>query len=83
MIKVALVLVSAILGGCSNANMAKFEAIGKRHLVKCWSGGVLIYESTTTGKIENETKSDGYYFQDEKTSKLVRVSGNCLITVVE
>lgn len=67
--------------GCSNANLARFSALGKRHDVKCYSGGVVIYEGHSTGKIENEHQSDGYYFQDEQTGKFVTVSGNCVITV--
>ena len=67
--------------GCSDARMAAMSAWGSRHSIKCWSGGVLIYEGTTTGKIENEAQSDGYYFKDEKTDKVVMISGNCFITV--
>ena len=70
------------LGGCSNADFAALSAFGKRHRVKCYSGGVVIYKGTTTGKIENEGYSDGYYFQDESTGKFVGVSGNCVITVI-
>lgn len=67
--------------GCSNAHMAAISAWGKRHDVKCYSGGILIYEGYTTGKIENEEHSDGYYFQDDRTGKLVVINANCLITV--
>lgn len=70
-----------LLCGCSNANWAAVGAWGKRHDVICYSGGVIIYEGYTTGKIENESHSDGYYFQDAKTDKFVTVSGNCVITV--
>jgi len=79
--KLNAVLIGLILSGCSNANMAAIGAWGKRHDVKCYSGGVVIYEGYTTGKIENEDHSDGYYFQDAGTNKFVTVSGNCVITV--
>lgn len=75
-----LILVPFLVG-CSNANMSAISAWGKRHDVKCWSGGVVIYEGYTTGKVENEDHSDGYYFQDTATRKFVTVSGNCVITV--
>lgn len=74
-------LVGFLVLGCSNADMAAISAWGKRHDVKCYSGGVLIYQGYTTGKIENEAQSDGYYFQDDSTKKFVTVSGNCVITV--
>lgn len=79
--KTAIYILPLILFGCSNAEWAAFQALGKRHAIKCYSGGVVIYEGATTGKIENENQSDGYFFQDEQTGKLVRVSGNCVITV--
>lgn len=79
--KLLILLSLSLLTSCSNAEWSAFNAWGKRHVVKCWSGGVLIYEGSTTGKIENEEHSDGYYFQEEKSGKLVMVSGNCLITV--
>lgn len=79
--KVLGLLVLLSLTGCSNANMAAMSAWGKVHKVTCYSGGVLIYQGETTGKIENEQGSDGYYFQDDKTHLFVTVSGNCVITV--
>lgn len=76
-----LLLISLFFTGCSNANYAAMSAWGKRHDVKCYSGGVVIYDGYTTGKVENESGSDGYYFQDSGTGKFVTVSGNCVITV--
>ena len=81
--KIGLFVFCLFLFGCSNANMAAIGAWGKRHDVKCWSGGKVIYEGYTTGKIENEDHSDGYYFQDAGTNKFVTVSGNCVITVAQ
>lgn len=71
----------SLIVGCSNANVAAIGAWGKRHDVICYSGGIKIYEGFTTGKVENEEHSDGYYFQDSSTGKFVTVSGNCVITV--
>lgn len=79
--RILLALFILSLTGCSNAQWADVKAWGQRHHVKCWSGGVVIYDGHTTGKIENEDHSDGYFFQEEESGQLVRVSGNCLITV--
>ncbi len=76
-----LVLFVFIVCSCSNADIAAMNAWGQRHHVKCWSGGIVIYEGHTTGKIENERQSDGYFFQEQESGKLVGVSGNCLITL--
>lgn len=70
-----------LLSGCSNAQIAAVSAWGKRHDVICYSGGKIIYQGYTTGKIENESHSDGYYFQDDETKQFVTVSGQCVITV--
>lgn len=71
------------LAGCSDAEKAAFKAFGQRHKVVCYSGGIIIYSGYSTGKILNEDHSDGYYFEDEATHKLVSVSGNCVITLEE
>lgn len=70
------------LGGglsCTAAERAKFGSLGSPHSVKCWSGGVVIYEGVSAGKVLSEENSDGYYFQERKTGKLMEVSGNCVI----
>lgn len=79
--KLSILVVLLIAAGCSNANKAAMSAWGKRHDVRCYSGGKLIFEGYTTGKVENESQSDGYYFQDEKSGKFVTVSGDCVIEV--
>lgn len=77
----SILILAIVFSGCSNANRAAISAWGRRHDIKCYSGGVIIYQGHTTGKVENEDHSDGYYFQDAETNKLVTVSGNCVITV--
>lgn len=75
-----LFLVSILfLFGCTDAEMAQIASVGDAGLIKCYSGGVLIYEGLSTGKISTEKQSDGWFFKDSKTKKLIRVSGDCLI----
>lgn len=64
---------------CSDAEKAAWGALGEKHRVTLYSGGQKVGEWTTTGKIENESSSDGYYFNDEKTGKLVSVTGTLVI----
>ena len=66
---------------CSDAERSAFSALGKKHRVKMYSGGVVVGEWTSSGKIENEDQSDGYYFKDDATGKMVTVSGDVTITV--
>ncbi len=86
-LKISLMILVAglslgMLSGCSNANRAAFSAWGKKHKVELYSGGKLIGQWTTSGKIENESQSNGYYFQDDKTGNIVMINGDCIITLL-
>lgn len=61
-----------VLVGCTDA---------KPHTIKQYSGGVLVGEWESTGIIKNEQNSDGWYFEDAKTHKLVELTGTVQITV--
>lgn len=74
-----VLVVSALLAGCTDATKANFGSLGTPGDVKCYSGGRIIYEGKSTGKIQTVSKSDGWEFKDAKTGKFVRVSGDCLI----
>jgi hypothetical protein len=65
--------------GCSKADRAAFNAIGSKHRITLYSGGIAARTWVSSGKIENEDRSDGYYFQDDATKKLIRVSGDIVI----
>jgi len=72
-------LVSILLFGCTNSKLASIGALGRIGKIKCYSGGVLILDATSTGRISTVTESDGWEFEDEATGKFVRVSGTCVI----
>jgi hypothetical protein len=83
-LKFALLLsVVFVAAGCTDAFWASAQALGAKHRVELWSGGQLVHEWTSTGKVLNERESDGYYFCDEKTKRLVRVTGDLVITVID
>jgi hypothetical protein len=64
----------------SCAGVARARAWGSNGHITCYSGEKVIYEGDSMGQIESESNSDGYHFMDAKTNRLVRVSGNCVIT---
>ena len=76
-----LIVIIALLGlmGCSKAQRANILAIGCKHRITLYSGTMAVRSWVSSGTIENEEKSDGYYFQDDATGKLVRVSGSIVI----
>jgi len=76
---VALIFVPALFMGCSDTEIASFKAIGDPGHITCYSGGQVIYDGDSTGKIATEQGSDGWLFMDAKTKRLVRISGDCII----
>ena len=76
-------IIVIILNSCTDASKAKFGGLGdefKISLVNC--DGSITHSWTSTGKIQSEKESDGYYFMDKKTKKLVEVSGSVIITKI-
>lgn len=64
----------------TDAGTAKLKALGKSAHVICYSGGVKIYDGYSTGKVQSEENSDGYFFLEKGTSVPKEVSGNCIIS---
>lgn len=77
----SIVLFGLLIGlySCTDAQRGKISSLGDSALVKCYSGTAVIYEGLSTGKVSSEENSDGYYFRDKKTGKMMEVSGNCII----
>lgn len=77
-------VVSFSVCGCTGSNMAQLNAYGKAHHIKQFSGmGTVIGEWDSTGKVQTEPQSDGWYFKDAATGKIVEVSGTIQITIKE
>lgn len=78
-ILISLAFWASLLAGCTRADLKQIEAVGSPGKVTCYSGGHVIYAGQSTGKISTEQHSDGWYFEDANTGKLIRVSGDCVI----
>ena len=74
-----LILVLTLFA-CQDSEIAEWKSLGDPGNITCYSGGQVIYEGVSTGKIATEQDSDGWKFMDSKTDRLVRVSGECVIT---
>lgn len=77
--KTIFLVLCLVLVGCTDAVKKEWTTLGSTGNIKCYSGGRLIYEGTSTGKVATVSQSDGWQFEDAKTHKYVRVSGDCLI----
>lgn len=69
------------LSGCTSAERSKIGALGENSSVVLYScDGHVIAEWTSNGTVHNEESSDGYYFTDSKTGRLIRVHGTVVVT---
>jgi hypothetical protein len=67
---------------CKDATTAQYNALNRHHIIKLYSAsGSIIGSWESTGSVSNEGHSDGWYFEDVKTGKLVEISGTVIITV--
>lgn len=73
------VLACVLVSGCTDSYRSSWEALGSEHRITVWSGGVAVKVYMSTGKTHTEHDSDGWYFRDKATGKLVRVSGTVTI----
>jgi hypothetical protein len=69
-----------LLFACTDADMKQITTLGNPAEIVCYSGTLKIYEGKSSGKISTESGSDGWFFEDRDSHKLIRVSGACVIT---
>lgn len=66
--------------GCKDADVSQLESLGSKHRVTMFGcDGKVIGQWEATGNVSNEDHSDGWYFKDAKTGKLVEVTGTLVI----
>lgn len=75
-----IVILAATLTACTDASKAKIGGYSNRHKVEMYSGGKLVRTWVSSGKVQSEQDSDGYYFNEEETGLLVEVAGDVVIT---
>jgi hypothetical protein len=74
------VMAVALLGfGCKDSEVAQWKSLGTKHRVTVYSGGVAVKVYHSTGNVSNEGQTDGWYFEDAETHRLVEVSGTVVI----
>ncbi len=78
--KTSILIAVLLFAGCTDAQFGQFAAIGKSAHVVCYSGTMKIYEGDSEGIVKNETQSDGWYFTDKQTGRLVEISAPCVFT---
>jgi hypothetical protein len=74
-------LVALSAAGCTQAEMERYAALGKESHVICYSGGEVIYDGWSTGRVISPQNSDGWQFEEKSSGNLVEVSGDCVLRV--
>ena len=76
-----LLILAVTLNGCTDSRRAKFGGLGSEfHIEMINCDGSVAREWTSTGKVESEANSDGYFFMDKATGNLIEVTGRVVIT---
>jgi len=79
-----ILIITAIIilftSGCKDATYAQFKSLGCKHMVTLYANdGKIIKQWESTGNVSNQAQSDGWYFEDSKTHKLIEVTGTLVI----
>ena len=65
------------------SDQAQWQSLGKRHDVTLYAAnGNVIEHWISAGNVSNEGQSDGWYFEDEATHRLVEITGTIVIKVI-
>lgn len=79
-----LVILIMTLISCRDSGTAQWSALGKDSKIELLNAdGSITHSWISSGKVATEDGSDGYYFMDDATGKLVRISGDVIITVAD
>ena len=79
----AALFIAIVMGStsCTDAEKAKWGGLGdefKVEMINC--DGTVARTWISSGKVLSESSSDGYYFMDKQTGKLIEVTGRLVIT---
>lgn len=75
-----ILFAAVLLGmvGCKSSNISQVTSLGSSFHITCYSGTAVILDTLSEGQPSNESYSDGFYFKDKATGKLVEVTGTCI-----
>ena len=76
-----MIVTVMLLASCTDSERAKWGGLGdefKVEMINC--DGSVARTWISTGKVLSEANSDGYYFKDKETGKLIEVTGRLIIT---
>lgn len=78
--KILLVMALGLaLTACTDAERASIFNYGDEAKIVCYSGGQVIFEDVSTGKVL-QLDGDGITYKSTKTGKYVRAFADCIVT---
>jgi hypothetical protein len=77
-LSVAIVL---SLSACTDAQIAGFGALGENSKVTCYSGGEVVFEDISTGKVI-QFEGGGLSFKSKTTGNYVRAFADCIVSEI-
>lgn len=78
--KTAIVFIALIaISGCTDAERASLFAYGDEAWVTCYSGGAVIFQQQSTGKVA-QLDGDGITFKSKADGSYVRAFADCIVT---
>ena len=77
-----VLLLWVLFVGCTDARMNKFKTFGDERHVVCWSGGKVILDTYSTGRVLSEDGSNGYYFEERGSGEFIEVDADCVFRTV-
>lgn len=73
-------IIALSICSCTDASRARLTGYGDEYKVEMYSGGQMVRSWTSSGKVHSEESSDGYFFNDKASGKLIEVAGDVVIT---
>ena len=82
--KILLISFLLLTYACTDAKKAKFGGFGSKFQIEMLNcDGSVARTWISSGKVSSEQNSDGYYFMEQGTGKLIEVTGRLVITKIE
>ena len=81
--RLSFIIISLLSVGCTDADwQGGISSLGNKHKVTLYSGGKVVKEWRSTGKVQVEDQAGGYKFVDEETGLLVRTNGDVIVELL-
>lgn len=78
--KTAFILAALLsVAGCTDASRAHWSQLGDEAHIQCFSGGQVVYDGTSTGKVAASKSGAGVFFKEKESGKFVRLYADCIV----